>query len=99
VRRPAQGHFGYNPLPYAVEFYLSRDEIKLSKGPDKTLAAHRCAKAIFQDADKLMAAKNYPGFVEQIKHAAFLKGTGETVKGMIGDAIGERREIDLVFAD
>ena len=52
-------------LIYAVEFYLSRDEIKQSRGPNKTLAAHRCAQGIFQDAKKLDAAKGYPGFVEK----------------------------------
>ena len=86
-------------LIYAVEFFLSRDEIKQSRGPDKTLAAHRCAQGIFQDAKKLEAATGHSGFVKETKHVAFLKGTGQTVQEMIREAIGGRERIELVFAD
>jgi hypothetical protein len=49
---------GLEPMMlFAVEFFLARDEIKPSNGTDKALAARKCAQAIRQDADKLVAAR------------------------------------------
>lgn len=86
-------------LLHAIEFYLSRDEIKLSRGKDRAAGAKRCARAILQDAKKVEEAARMTGFVSSTKSLAFLKGTGKAVQAMIREAVGERPGIELVFAE
>lgn len=83
----------------AIEFYLSRDEIKESRGRDRRRAARACATETLQDAEKLARSKEWPGFVDEIRHVSFLKGTGEAVQAMIREELGEAEGVELVFSD
>jgi hypothetical protein len=85
-------------LLYAIEFYFSRDEIKLSRGKDRELAAKGCARTIIQDTDKLVAASMFKRFTAQAKCLAFVKGTGDEVRGIIEKAVEGKERICLTFA-
>ena len=86
-------------LLYAFELFLSRDEIKQSRGKNKEKAAETCVETILQDAAKREASAKWFGFVEKTQHVAFLKGTSAQVQGMIRKLVGKPSGISLVFSD
>ena len=79
---------------YAVmwlEFFCSRSPIHRGGVPGKI-------RLIEQDAKKLEESKKWPGFVREIRHVSFFKGTGKVVEDSIRQQIGDRPRMDLVFA-
>ncbi len=83
---------------YGIELNFSRDAIKPSRG-DWQIAARAFVDGVRQDAAKLAASLDTPGFMQKAIMIAFTKGTTDTVLAFIEDSIRSIPNARLVSAE
>lgn len=82
---------------FGIEFMYQRDPLKYSRGPDNIKTINEFIAKIIQDADKLLASKEYGGFMKQIKMVTFIKGCPEGIRDILKNKTSHRGEIQLCF--
>jgi len=89
----------YKPIIlYGIEFMYSRDPMKFSRGDKKEKGIDDFVAKIIQDADKLIASKEYNGLMDKIKVLVFVKGSKKEIQSLIKEKLIQRDEITVCFS-